>query len=99
MRSASRPPTTLDPLTRGGSYGVGWKARIDHRQFARHRERNCAGPGGESREGCDSLLPERRGREGDAYQVRTRGSDGVLVHADVTRPEQITDMFRKLKAR
>ena len=30
-------------------------------------------------------------------QVRTRGSDGVLVHADVTRPEQITDMFRKLK--
>ncbi len=30
-------------------------------------------------------------------QVRTRGSDGVLVHADVTRPEHITDMFRKLK--
>jgi enoyl-[acyl-carrier protein] reductase III len=31
-------------------------------------------------------------------QVRKRGSDGVLVQADVTRPEPITDMFRKLKA-
>jgi NAD(P)-dependent dehydrogenase (short-subunit alcohol dehydrogenase family) len=30
-------------------------------------------------------------------QVRKRGSEGVLVQADVTRPEQITDMFRKLK--
>jgi NAD(P)-dependent dehydrogenase (short-subunit alcohol dehydrogenase family) len=30
-------------------------------------------------------------------QVRQRGSDGLVVHADVTRPEQITDMFRKLK--
>jgi NAD(P)-dependent dehydrogenase (short-subunit alcohol dehydrogenase family) len=31
-------------------------------------------------------------------QVRKRGSDGILVQADVTRPEQITEMFRKLKA-
>ena len=30
-------------------------------------------------------------------QVRKRGSDGVLVQADVTRPEPISDMFRKLK--
>ena len=30
-------------------------------------------------------------------QVRKRGSDGVLMQADVTRPEQITEMFRKLK--
>ncbi len=30
-------------------------------------------------------------------QVRKRGSDGVLVQADVTRPEPITGMFRKLK--
>ena len=30
-------------------------------------------------------------------QVRKRGSDGVLVQADVTRPEQITRMFRKVK--
>jgi len=30
-------------------------------------------------------------------QVRKRGSDGVLIQADVTRPEQITEMFRKLK--
>jgi NAD(P)-dependent dehydrogenase (short-subunit alcohol dehydrogenase family) len=30
-------------------------------------------------------------------QVRKRGSDGVLVQADVTRPEQISEMFRKLK--
>jgi NAD(P)-dependent dehydrogenase (short-subunit alcohol dehydrogenase family) len=30
-------------------------------------------------------------------QVRKRGSDGVLVRADVTRPDHITDMFRKVK--
>ncbi|HSF06520.1 MAG TPA: SDR family oxidoreductase [Methylomirabilota bacterium] len=31
-------------------------------------------------------------------QVRGHGSDGVLVQADVTRPEPISDMFRKVKA-
>jgi NAD(P)-dependent dehydrogenase (short-subunit alcohol dehydrogenase family) len=30
-------------------------------------------------------------------QVRERGSDGLLVQADVTDPAQITDIFRKLK--
>lgn len=30
-------------------------------------------------------------------QVRQRGSNGVLVQADVTRPEQITAMFRKVE--
>jgi NAD(P)-dependent dehydrogenase (short-subunit alcohol dehydrogenase family) len=30
-------------------------------------------------------------------QIRKCGSDGVLVQADVTRPEQITAMFRKVK--
>lgn len=29
-------------------------------------------------------------------QVRKRGADGFLVQADVTRPEQITGMFRKV---
>jgi enoyl-[acyl-carrier protein] reductase III len=31
-------------------------------------------------------------------QVRKRGSDGVLVQADVTRPEDISAMFRKVTA-
>ena len=31
-------------------------------------------------------------------QIRKRGSDGFLVHTDMTRPEQIAEMFRKLKA-
>lgn len=31
-------------------------------------------------------------------EVRKRGSDGLLVQADVTRPEPITAMFRKVKA-
>jgi len=31
-------------------------------------------------------------------EVRKRGSDGLLLQADVTRPEPITDMFRKVKA-
>ena len=31
-------------------------------------------------------------------QVRKRGSDGLLIQADVTRPEQITDMVRKVRA-
>src|SRR5205814_5953502 len=30
-------------------------------------------------------------------QVRERGSDGILVQADVTDPAQITEIFRKLK--
>jgi enoyl-[acyl-carrier protein] reductase III len=30
--------------------------------------------------------------------VRKRGSDGVLVRADVTRPDSITDMFRRVQA-
>jgi NAD(P)-dependent dehydrogenase (short-subunit alcohol dehydrogenase family) len=30
-------------------------------------------------------------------QVRDRGSDGLLIQADVTRPEQITDMVRKVR--
>jgi enoyl-[acyl-carrier protein] reductase III len=30
-------------------------------------------------------------------QVRKSGSDGFVVQADVTRPEQIVEMFRKLK--
>jgi NAD(P)-dependent dehydrogenase (short-subunit alcohol dehydrogenase family) len=30
-------------------------------------------------------------------QVRERGSDGILVRADVTDPAQITEIFRKLK--
>ena len=32
-------------------------------------------------------------------QVRKRGSDGMLVQADVTRPEDIAAMFRKVGAR
>src|SRR5205823_7257183 len=31
-------------------------------------------------------------------QVRKRGSDSLLVQADVTRPDQITEMFQKVKA-
>ena len=31
-------------------------------------------------------------------QVRKRGSDGLVVQADVMRPEQITAMFRKVRA-
>ena len=31
-------------------------------------------------------------------EVRKRGSDGFVVQADVTRPENITAMFRKVKA-
>jgi NAD(P)-dependent dehydrogenase (short-subunit alcohol dehydrogenase family) len=31
-------------------------------------------------------------------QVRKRGSDGVLVQADVTHPEHIKAMFRKIRA-
>src|SRR5688572_23470404 len=31
-------------------------------------------------------------------QVRKRGSDGLIVQADVTHPEQITTMFRKVQA-
>jgi enoyl-[acyl-carrier protein] reductase III len=31
-------------------------------------------------------------------QVRDRGSDGVIVQADVTSPQQISAMFRKVKA-
>jgi NAD(P)-dependent dehydrogenase (short-subunit alcohol dehydrogenase family) len=30
-------------------------------------------------------------------QIRKRGSDGFFVQADVTRPERITEMFRKVK--
>ena len=30
-------------------------------------------------------------------QVRKRGSDGLVVQADVSRPEQITQMFRKVQ--
>ena len=30
-------------------------------------------------------------------QIRKRGSDGFLVQADVTRPDQITEMFGKVK--
>ena len=30
-------------------------------------------------------------------QVRKRGSDGMVVHCDVTRPDQINEMFRKVK--
>ena len=30
-------------------------------------------------------------------QVRKRGSDGCVVQADVTRPERITEMFRKVQ--
>jgi len=31
-------------------------------------------------------------------EVRKRGSDRLVVQADVTRPEQITSMCRKVKA-
>jgi len=31
-------------------------------------------------------------------QIRKRGSDGFIVQADVTRPDQITEMVRKVKA-
>src|ERR1043166_3265758 len=31
-------------------------------------------------------------------QIRKCGSDGFLVQADVTRPEEIAEMFRKVKA-
>jgi NAD(P)-dependent dehydrogenase (short-subunit alcohol dehydrogenase family) len=30
-------------------------------------------------------------------EVRKRGSDGVLIQADVTRPESVTGMFRRVK--
>jgi NAD(P)-dependent dehydrogenase (short-subunit alcohol dehydrogenase family) len=31
-------------------------------------------------------------------QVRQRGADGLLVQADVTRPDQISDMLRKVQS-
>ena len=31
-------------------------------------------------------------------QIRNHGSDGLVIQADVTRPEQITDMVRKVRA-
>ena len=31
-------------------------------------------------------------------QIRKHGSDGLVIQADVTRPEQITDMVRKVRA-
>ena len=31
-------------------------------------------------------------------QVRKHGSDGLVIQADVTRPDQITDMVRKVRA-
>ena len=31
-------------------------------------------------------------------QVRERGGDGFLVQADVTQPDQINEMFRKVKS-
>src|SRR6267142_4434495 len=31
-------------------------------------------------------------------QVRKQGSDGLVIQADVTRPEQITALFRKVQA-
>ena len=40
---------------------------------------------------------ERAGNE-TLEQVRKCGSDGFLVQTDVTRPEQITEMFRKVKS-
>src|SRR5438093_13471968 len=38
---------------------------------------------------------ERAGNE-TLEQVRNRGSDGFVVQADVTRPDQIPEMFRKV---
>ena len=35
---------------------------------------------------------------GTLAEVRKRGSDGLVVQADVSRPEQITRMFRKFQA-
>jgi enoyl-[acyl-carrier protein] reductase III len=31
-------------------------------------------------------------------QIRKRGSDGVVIQADVTRPEQVSAMFRKVRS-
>ena len=31
-------------------------------------------------------------------QIRTHGADGLVIQADVTRPEQVTDMVRKVRA-
>ena len=31
-------------------------------------------------------------------QIRKRGSDGMVIHADVTRPDQIADMVRQVRA-
>jgi NAD(P)-dependent dehydrogenase (short-subunit alcohol dehydrogenase family) len=39
-----------------------------------------------------------RAANGTLEQIRERGSDGFLVQADATRPEQITEMFRKVKS-
>src|SRR5947208_17181071 len=33
-----------------------------------------------------------------AEQVRKRGSDGFIVQADVTNPDQSTEIFRKVRA-
>src|SRR5262245_10988775 len=38
------------------------------------------------------------GAEETLNQIRKRGSDGFLMQADVTRPEQIIEMFRRLTA-
>jgi NAD(P)-dependent dehydrogenase (short-subunit alcohol dehydrogenase family) len=46
--------------------------------------------------GIHYFLNERAANE-TLEQIRRRGSDGFLVQADVTRPEQITEMFRKVK--
>src|SRR5205807_10090034 len=54
--------------------------------------------GGERRQGSYPLFPKRAAAKDTLGQVRKCGSDGLVIQADVRRPEQIIAMFGKVEA-
>ncbi len=75
------------------------KTRADHRRLAWHWQRNRPETGGRAASRSPSITTKMRMPQIDTLaQIRKRGSDGVVVQADVSRPEQITQMFGKVKA-
>ena len=88
---------SLDHVSRGASYATRWKARTDHREFARIGRGIALKLAETGVKVAIHYYQNERAANDTLAQVRKRGSDGFVVQADVTRPEDITEMFRKVK--
>jgi NAD(P)-dependent dehydrogenase (short-subunit alcohol dehydrogenase family) len=80
-----------------GPYDDYSPTRTGHRGLARHRPRHCPDACRSRRSRRHQLSEGRSIRESTLEQVRARGADGFTVQADVSQPQEIERLFKRVR--